>query len=247
VRNYMKNFIKVLVLFGVVTSPAFAAKPNEAAINKIVKEVFGVSQADAIAESVLPGVYEVRVGAQVVYMSGDARYAVQGDIIDLKNRENITETTRTAQRAKLIKKIDPKTLIVFKPKEKTKHVVTVFTDIDCGYCQKLHSEIDQYTNLGIEIRYAAFPRSGANTKSYFKAVTVWCSENQLSAMTDSKAGKVLPRKDCTNPVETHMTLAGEFGVSGTPTMVLEDGTVIPGYVPAPKLLSILEGDKRAAM
>jgi len=131
---------------------------------------------------------------------------------------------------------------VFRPKGETKHTVTIFTDIDCGYCRKLHREVARYTKAGIAIRYLAFPRSGPNTESYFKAVTVWCSDDPRDALTRSKSGEKLARKTCANqPVDAHMAVAEKVGVSGTPTIVLADGSVIPGYVPADRLAAILAG------
>ncbi len=201
---------------------------------------------DRISPSVLPEVYEVVYGAQILYMSSNGQYVIQGDLIDLKKRENITETTRKVQRAKLLSDIQDETTIEFTPK-KVKHTITVFTDIDCGYCRKLHKELQDYLDAGIKVRYLAYPRSGVNTDSYYKAVTVWCSTDKNGAMTESKAGVKLPRKSCDNPVQEHMKLADQFSVSGTPTIILEDGEVVPGYVPAARLSRMLDDAKQAAL
>jgi thiol:disulfide interchange protein DsbC len=193
-----------------------------------------------ISPSPIPGLYEVVAGAQIMYVSIDGRYLLQGDLYDLDHRENLTESTRATQRKKLIDGVDESTMIIFKPEnKKVKHKITVFTDIDCGYCRKLHREIQTYLDEGIEIRYLAFPRSGANTKSYYKAVTVWCSDDRKAAITEAKSGTPQPRKDCKNPVLKHMDLADRFGVSGTPTIVMDNGDVVPGYVPAKRLAAML--------
>jgi thiol:disulfide interchange protein DsbC len=131
-------------------------------------------------------------------------------------------------------------MIIYSPKQ-VKHRVTVFTDIDCQYCRRLHQEMAELNGMGIEVRYLLFPRAGVGSKSYDKAVTVWCSANRQQALTDSKAGKNLPNKTCDNPVDKHMALVEKLGITGTPTMVLEDGSMIPGYVPAARLLAALEG------
>ena len=217
-------------------------------IKKVFSQIIPGSSPDVIAPSALNGIYEVVYGAQVLYMSSNGRYVIQGDLIDLNTRVNLTEGTRSVQRAKLVKNIDESSTIVFEPKpEKVKHTITVFTDIDCGYCRKLHREMDQYTDLGIKVRYLAFPRSGVDTKSYHKAVTVWCSKDKNQALTDAKAGVKQEDITCVNPVKDHMKLAEQFGVSGTPTIVLDNGEVVPGYVPAPRLFKMLDNVKQASL
>jgi len=221
-------------------------KADIANIKDRFSKVLPGSTPDHISPSVLPGVYEVVYGAQILYMSSNGQYVIQGDLIDLDKRENITESTRKVQRAKLLNDIQDDTTIIFTPK-KVKHTITVFTDIDCGYCRKLHKEIQDYLDAGIKVRYLAYPRSGVNTDSYYKVVTVWCSGDKNNAMTESKAGVKLPRKSCDNPVQEHMKLADQFGVTGTPTIVLEDGEVVPGYVPAARLSRMLDEAKQAAL
>lgn len=238
------------ILFTLVFFTSINAQAGEKEDIKAIKTVFAKimpgSTPNSIAPARLNGLYEVVFGAQVLYMSPDGRYVIQGDLIDLVKKENITEAARSVQRAKLVKNIKDDTTIVFEPKE-AKHTITVFTDIDCGYCRKLHREIKQYLDEGIRVRYLAFPRSGMNTKSYFKAVTVWCSPDKLKAMTDAKAGISQEKKDCDNPVQNHMKLAEQFGVSGTPTIVFDNGDVVPGYVPAARLSKMLNSVKSASL
>jgi thiol:disulfide interchange protein DsbC len=177
----------------------------------------------------------------VIYVSSDGRYMLEGDLYDLKNRINLTETKRRAGRAKVINAIDEKSMIVFSPeKDKVKYTITAFTDVDCGYCRKLHKQIKQYNDLGIAVRYLAYPRSGVNTPSYYKAVSVWCSADRKEAITEAKSGAKMERKDCDNPVKAHMAAAKEVGVTGTPTLVLQSGQVIPGYVEPKRLIKILD-------
>ena len=253
-RSYtvLKKFL-LLNLFSVFFISACTAERVEnkqvgevKEIKRVFSEVIPGATPDMVTPSTISGVYEVVYGAQVIYMSKDGRYAIQGDLIDLKSRVNLTESARSAQRTKLVKKIDESSTIVFEP-QKVKHTITVFTDIDCGYCRKLHREMDQYTDLGIKVRYLAFPRSGINTDSYYKAVTVWCSDDKKKAMTDAKAGVKQDRKDCENPVKDHMKLAEQFSVSGTPTIVMENGEVVPGYVPAARLSRMLDNVKTASL
>jgi thiol:disulfide interchange protein DsbC len=119
----------------------------------------------------------------------------------------------------------------------------VFTDIDCGYCRKLHSEIDQYMAEGITINYLFFPRAGKPSESYDKAVSVWCASDRKAALTAAKKGETVPTKTCKNPIDDHMKLAEEFDVKGTPMIVTAEGAVFPGYLPAKQLLTVLESEK----
>ena len=172
-------------------------------------------------------------------MSEDGRYLLNGSLMDLSNGRNLTEDKRAAGRLKLIKSVDESNTIVFSP-AKVKHSVIVFTDIDCPYCRRLHQEMAELNNQGIEIRYILFPRAGAKSKSYDKAVAVWCSEDRQKALTDAKAGKPVAEKTCDNPIDENLALVDKLGISGTPTLVLENGQLIPGYVPAARLAALLD-------
>ena len=130
-------------------------------------------------------------------------------------------------------------MIIF-PASKPRHTLTVFTDIDCGYCRKLHSDIDKYNDEGITVRYLPFPRSGPDTPSYYKAVSVWCSDDRRAALTRAKAGQDVPNATCDNPVRASLALGHKLGVNGTPALILEDGHLLPGYVPPKKLAQVME-------
>jgi thiol:disulfide interchange protein DsbC len=240
--------ILLAVLLGLVGLTVQADEQADVAnIKKVFAKIVPGETPEMISPSVMPNIYEVVYGSQVMYVSADGRYLIQGDLYDLNTRENLSENIRVGQRLKVVQDIDPASTIIFKPKGKSKHVLTVFTDIDCGYCRKLHNQMNQYLAAGIEVRYLAFPRSGVNTKSYYKAVSVWCADDRQAAMTDAKNGGNPPRKECDNPVQEHMQLAEQFGVSGTPTLVLDNGEVIPGYIPPDRLAKMLNEGKQAAM
>lgn len=198
---------------------------------------------DSITLSTMPGVYEVVYGVDVFYLTKDGRYMVQGDVIDLSQRTNITESRRAQMRLKMLADISEDTMIVFAPKE-VKHTITVFTDIDCGYCRKLHGEMAELNKQGIKVRYLAFPRTGIDTPSYHKAVTVWCSKDRNQAMTSAKADENLPQLTCDNPVKQHMAMVKKLGIMGTPALLLENGQAINGYVPAKELIAILDQTKK---
>jgi len=193
-------------------------------------------------ETEIPGLYEFVSGSKLYYVSEDGESFIEGSLIDVKNNQDLTAARLGEARVGELGKVGVDNMLVFKPK-KTKHVVYVFTDIDCGYCRKLHSEMDQYLNAGIEVRYLFFPRAGLNSDSYNKAVAVWCAKDRQAALTKAKKGEGIEMKQCDNPVQAHMKLGEDFGASGTPMLVTEKGTIIPGYVNA---VSLAQGlDKEA--
>jgi thiol:disulfide interchange protein DsbC len=192
-----------------------------------------------ITPSPIPGLYEVVIGHKLAYVTENGRYLLQGTLIDIEMQKDLTEPRVNAIKSKAITSLNEEMMVIFGP-EKAKHNVTVFTDIDCGYCRKLHSEIDQYMERGIRIRYLFYPRAGIGSGSYNKAVSVWCADDRKAAMTAAKAGKSIDSRECENPVQSDMALGQQMGVSGTPALVLDNGSMIPGYVPADRLLAILE-------
>ncbi|RKZ34738.1 MAG: DsbC family protein [Gammaproteobacteria bacterium] len=194
---------------------------------------------DKISPSPVPGLYEVVYGPNVVYVTGDGRFMVQGDVVDLKTRTNLTAKKRDEARLGVLETLGEDSMIVYGPAD-AKHTVTVFTDIDCPYCQKLHREMESYNAQGIRIRYLAFPRAGIPSKAYDKAVAVWCSADRNQALTDAKAGRSVKAVQCENSVREHYVMGRMFSISGTPTLILENGTMVPGYVSAKSLREMIE-------
>ena len=177
--------IAVLSLFG-LTLPA--ANADENAIKESMTKSMPAVKIDSVKPSVVKGLYEVLVGANIFYVSDDGKYLLQGHLVDVAARKDLTEEKLSGTRKQAIEKIGQENMIVFKPKI-SKYTVSIFTDIDCGYCRKLHSEIDQYMAEGITIQYLFFPRAGKDSDSYKKAVSVWCAEDRNAAFTDAKKGK----------------------------------------------------------
>lgn len=196
-----------------------------------------------IVESMAPlddtGLYEAVVNGEIVYFSKDGLYLFQGDVIDLASRQNITANKRVGLKKKMLASLNEDDMIVFEP-ERTEHTLTVFTDIDCGYCRKLHQQMSEYNELGIKIRYMAFPRSGPDSDSFNKAVNVWCADDRQQAMTDSKLGTNVAAKSCDNPVGEHFEAGRRLGVTGTPALFLESGQMLPGYIPPKRLKQMLD-------
>lgn len=203
---------------------------------------------DSVTETPIPGLYQVAYGTNVFYMTADARYLVDGAVIDLTNRRNLTETARAEGRVAAMSGLDREDMIVF-PAEDEKHVITVFTDIDCPYCQKLHDEVPQLNARGVTVQYLLFPRAGVGSASYNKAVSAWCAEDQQAALTQAKARQPIESRTCDDPVRDHMALGDAVGVTGTPAIVLESGELIPGYRPANELADALDqqAERQAAV
>jgi len=237
----MSNSIKIAVLL--LASVAFSvANADENTIKQALTKAMPSVKVDSIKPSEIKGLYEVIMGANIYYVSDDAKYLLQGRLVDLASRTDLTEAKLSGTRKLALEKLGTDKMIVFKPKI-GKYKVFVFTDIDCGYCRKLHSEIDQYLAQGISIQYLFFPRAGKGSDSYNKAVSVWCSDDRNAALTAAKKDQTLPAKTCVNPVDEHMQLAADFDVKGTPMIVTEKGNVFPGYLPAKQLVEALESEK----
>lgn len=192
-----------------------------------------------IAPSAIASLYTVVMGTDIGYMTGDGRYLVRGEIIDLQAKVNLTELETKKIVGDIVKTMSASELITFAP-EKPRFNVIVFTDIDCTYCRRLHGQITEYNKLGISVQYAAFPRAGRDSHSFAKAVSVWCSDDRASAITRAKSGAEPDSKTCVNPVGKHLDMAEMLRFEGTPTMVLPDGSVIPGYLDPAALAAQLQ-------
>lgn len=236
----MKRFFQYVLL--VSASISVCAWADEDAIRQSLTKAMPSVKIDSIKTSEIDGLYEVFVGSSIFYTSSDGKYLIQGNIIDVLQRKDLTEQKQAKARVKAIDELGEDQSIIFKP-EKSLFKVTVFTDIDCGYCRKLHSEMDQYLAEGITIQYLFFPRAGKGSDSYNKAVSVWCSDDRNSALTRAKQGKDPETKTCDNPVDRHMALGMEFEARGTPMIVTEKGSIYPGYLPAKKLAEALAKEK----
>ncbi|MDJ0741462.1 MAG: DsbC family protein [Gammaproteobacteria bacterium] len=198
---------------------------------------------DSIRPTPLAGFYEVAFGMRLVYVTADGRFLLQGKLVDLETRTEITNERLAELKTAAMAGVGEDNMVIYGPQD-AKHTVTVFTDIDCGFCRKLHSEMNQYVDNGIRVRYLFYPRAGIGSESYDKAVSVWCADDRRTAMDAAKAGQAVPAKVCANPVADHHALGQAMRIQGTPALLLEDGEMLPGYVPAAQLRQALE--QRAA-
>ena len=215
-----------------------AARAREA-----IRKVNPQLQVDEVAAAPLPGFQEVVVGGQVVYVSDDGRYLLQGSLYDIQAKKNVGEASLAKVRKALMQSMPVSDRIVFAPAN-PKYTVTVFTDVECAYCRKLHSEIADYNKAGIAVQYVAFPRMGLGSDDFRKMVSVWCAADPRRALTDAKSDRPIPQRDCKNPVTMQYNLGQRMGLTGTPMILAEDGTQLGGYVPPAQLRAAL--DKLAA-
>lgn len=238
----MKKFIQTLLVGSLFLSPIANADVDKNALKKKLAERMPSLTVENISPSEIKGLYEVMVGANIYYVSEDGRYLIQGRMFDLVDKKDLTEKKLAIAKAALINSVSKDDMIIFKAPMQ-KYVINIFTDIDCGYCRKLHAEIDQYMAEGITVQYLFFPRAGKSSESYKKAVSVWCASDRNAALTAAKSNsESLEEKTCKNPVDAHMALGDELGVRGTPMMITPKGTVFPGYMPAKKLVEALKED-----
>ena len=195
-----------------------------------------------IAPSEIKGIYKVQVlGGPQLYVDESGSFFIAGDLYKIAAGGfiNLAEVEREADRAKLMAQVDPRELIIFPAKNK-KASISVFTDVDCFYCQKLHKEVPRMNELGIEVRYLAYPRAGIGSASYKKIASAWCADDPNEAITKLKNKQEIPINVCAgNPVAKQFSLGQKIGVSGTPAMVMENGKMLPGYMPADKLAKTL--------
>jgi len=239
----MKQQLKLILLslLGFTLLTVNNVHADEESIRQAFKKSMPTLKIDSIKMSEVKGLYEVSAGANILYVSDDGKYLLQGHLIDIAARKDLTELKLAGTRKQAIQSLGEDQMIIFKP-ETSKYKVSVFTDIDCGYCRKLHSELDKYMAEGITIQYLFYPRAGKGSDSYKKAVSVWCADDRNAALTKAKSGGALEAKDCENPVDEHMQLGVEFEARGTPMIVTEKGNIFPGYVPAAQLVKALNAE-----
>jgi len=201
-------------------------------------EITRISQTD------IPGVLELLSGGDIYYLTPDAKYMLQGALIDLEKQVNITNQRRGAVHIGMINAMPEDKMVVFSPKEeKAERAITVFTDTSCPYCSKLHAEIDQFTDAGIKVRYLLYPRAGLGSAAYKQLQSVWCADDSLAAMTAAKQGESITEKACENPIQEHIKLAQDVGLRGTPLIYLDSGEIVSGYRPAEQLVKIINNSE----
>ncbi len=223
--------------------PAALAQEDAGELLKqeLATKLLGVEATD-ISESPIEGIFQITVGTNVAYVSADGRFLLRGEIYDIETSQNLTENVRATTRTEMLGAVDPETILVFSPPEdEIRHTVTIFTDIDCGYCRQFHRDIDRVNELGIAVHYLFYPRTGPDTESWTKADKVWCADDRNTAFTGATVENVVPEATCAEtPVRAHFNLGIDVGVRGTPSIFSASGELLGGYLRPEELLVALD-------
>lgn len=195
-----------------------------------------------LTPSPIPGLWTLQIGPEIVYVDDQGEHLFQGDVINLSDRENLTENARQSARTEALAEIPADRQIIY-PADNEAHRITVFTDIDCGYCRQLHRDMADLNEAGISVHYLFFPRGGQASDAWDKSNAVWCADDQRSALDRAKSGRAVDTTECEDtPTEAHYNLGRRMGVTGTPAIITDDGRMIRGYMPLPRLLQELRSD-----
>lgn len=237
----MKQFWILLLLALTATAASADSKQVPSALRTQIATKFSDMKVKDIRPTPINGLFEVSFEkGETAYISADGRFLINGDMYDIDSRTNLTESGRADGRKKLLSKVSDADTITFGP-EAAKHTITVFTDVECGYCRKLHSEIEQINKLGIRVRYVAYPRAGPGTDDWQKMEGVWCSKDRKTAITQAKQGGQINTNNCgATPVAKQFELGEQMGVRGTPAIFTKGGDYIGGYLPPEELLKQLD-------
>lgn len=231
------------ILAGAFAMTACAADDQKAARDAVEALGPGI-KVDSITPAPMPGFYQVVASGRMVYVSTDGRYMLNGNLIDLKAKTDLSAASWSATRKTELAKLPASQRLIYSPAN-PKHTITVFTDVDCGFCRQLHAHIDEFNKQGIAVEYVFWPREGIkttggnDTPSYTKAVSVWCSSDRKNAFNEAMSGATVKAATCANPVKDEFELGERLGVNGTPTIVTENGDVVGGYVTPAQLLQAL--------
>ena len=213
---------------------------------RIVAKLPG-AQASDVALSPIPGLYEVTMGGLIVYVTSDGKYLLSGNVYDLDTQVNLTASRRNSARAKALAAASESNMIVFGPAN-AKMTVTVFTDVDCGFCRKFHSQIAEVNKAGVRVRYMFYPRTGPGTESWAKAEQVWCAVDRRDALTRAKKGDTVKGKACGDAaIQSQYELGSDMGVEGTPAIFTQNGDYIGGYLTAAELVQAIQESQKTAV
>ncbi len=245
----MFHFIsRILPLCALLLATAASAATPAENIRQAFQKSRPDIQVENIKKSDVAGLYEVSLkDGPTVYATKDGKYFFTGDLFELApgGFVNLAERGREQMRKQRMAQVKKEDMIVFPAEGETKGAIYVFTDVDCGYCRKLHNEVPQLNKMGIEVRYLAYPRDfprGAQSRTAPKMVSAWCAENPQEALTKLKNSQTIPTASCDNPIAEQYMLGGVVGVTGTPAIVTTRGELVPGYMPADSLVRVaLEG------
>jgi thiol:disulfide interchange protein DsbC len=225
--------------------PAKAGVPADVRA-RLVAKLPGAKPED-VALSPVPGLYEITMGGQIAYVSSDGRYLLSGNVYDLDTQVNLTASRRNDVRAKALAAVKDDQMIVFGPAS-SKMTVTVFTDIDCGFCRRFHNQIADINKAGIRVRYLMFPRSGPGTESWRKAEAVWCAADRREALTRAKRGEEVKSKACKaeEAIQAQYSMGEDMGVEGTPAIFTQNGDYVGGFMTPDQLVKVIQESQKSA-
>jgi len=230
--------LAVLCTFGSAQAGDKSAELDQ--VRQKVGEMFEMIEPEDVSTSPVDGWYTIHKGSVIAYVSADGRYLLQGDLIDLDHQVNLSEAVRSDARRDLMSSVTDDQTIMFSPAE-VKYSVSIFTDVECTYCRRLHAQIDDYMAHGIEVRYLMYPRNGPASRAWNTAEEIWCAPNRQDALTAAKLDRKFASTNCdASIVEEHYDIGQDVGLSGTPAIVLQDGTLIGGYLAPDQLAAQLE-------
>ena len=236
----IRPLVALIAAFAIFPASADETSTELEQVRHKVAEMFDMIDGDDVSISPVDGWYTVHKGSIVAYISADGRYLLQGDLVDLDTQVNLSEVVRSDARRKLMASVKNEDVILFSPAD-VKYSVSIFTDVECTYCRRLHSQIGEYLAHGIEVRYLMYPRNGPTSRAWSTAEEVWCSNDRNSALTAAKQDRKFASKDCdASIVQEHYAMGHDIGLSGTPAIVLDDGTLISGYLPPDQLKARLD-------
>lgn len=239
------SLISFLVISVVLSSSALAESSIDDVKKRLTERLPGIG-ITSLAETPLPGLFELVTDGQIYYVDESAEYLVDGSLIRLNDRENLTDTRLGGIQMALIDEMGEQNMLIYEPEVPSDRSITVFTDISCGYCRRLHSEIDTLLDEGVRVRYLLFPRAGVGSQGHKDLESVWCADDPQAAMTNAKAGGKIVAKSCDNPIELHVELAERLGLRGTPLIYTDSGAKVPGYREAAVLASMVKDSKPLA-
>lgn len=244
----LMRLLPAILALGLMANAAVAQQVPAQLREKLVQSLEvasgGQLQIVAIKSTPLTEIYEVELNTgELLYSDRSGDYLFAGDMYQTTNDGllNLSSATRQVRNAEKIAAIDEQEMIIFTP-DNTRATITVFTDVDCTYCRALHRDLETLMDLGVEVRYLAYPRGGEQASSFAKMNSVWCADDRKKSLTQAKNGQNLPVRECDNPIMAHYALGNELGISGTPAIVFPNGQLIPGYLDADRLAEMLQLD-----
>lgn len=229
-----------LISGGAATTASAQETPSLDELRALIETSLPGIQLTSVADTPIDGLYEAIVNGSIYYIDSSARFLLEGNLIELETRNNLTEARLGTLHMGLLTDLTDEQRLTFEPENPTGRSITVFTDISCGFCRRLHAEIDVLLDAGVAVHYLLFPRSGLGTAGHQALESVWCNDSPTDAMTTAKAGGRVPTANCTNPIEEHVALAQQVGLRGTPLIYTDSGERIPGYREARELVSMIE-------